>query len=338
MQCEGPDGTAEVAYTVLRWDDVVSRHFPRANGRRLVAAPLLWWRLVRCGHFAALRRVGRRFAIVILNVHLIFAGLVALAGLATAGLLALVELERWPGVAVAALAAALALALLTLAMAATRGRPFYVAHLVDDTAFTHRHAAARVPEMATRLDAFAGAIVAAVREADEVVVVGHSSGSFLSVEALARALDRAPALGTDGARVVLVTLGSVLPWIALDPAADRVRAALTRVAAAPFAWIDVLATWDWLSIHACDPLGAVGLPGQANRPVTLQVALGNLVDARTRRRTRYNLFQRHFQLLMASRHTRSFDYLALVTSPQPVEVFVESCRTAEEATLAGRRA
>lgn len=341
ITASGPEGEAEVAYTILRWDDVVRRHFPRADWRRLAAVPALWWRLWRSGNFAALWRAGPHFAGVILGVHLIFAVLVLLAAAQAVTLLVLLEVGGLHRGLTLALAAGATLAFLALATALTRGRPLYVTHLVDDTAFTHRHAAGGVPEMDARLRTFAARIAAAAERAEEVVVVGHSSGSFLGTQALALALDQAPAPGEQaargGARIVLLTLGSVTPWITLDAAADRQRTALARVADAPVAWIDVFATWDWLSVHARDPVAASGLAPRAGRPITLQVALSNLADARRRVGTRYNLFQRHFQVLMAGQNPLSFDYPALVASPRPVEAFVESCRAAEDAVLTGGR-
>ncbi len=60
------------------------------------------------------------------------------------------------------------------------------------------------------MEVFAGYLVDAVRgsDADEVVIVGHSSGSFLAVDVLDRALARDPALGRRGPRVALLTIGA----------------------------------------------------------------------------------------------------------------------------------
>jgi len=66
-----------------------------------------------------------------------------------------------------------------------------------------------------RLDRFADYLCKVVRdsEAEEIVLVGHSSGSFLGTEILARALKRDPALGRHGRRVVLLTLGGNYPIV-----------------------------------------------------------------------------------------------------------------------------
>ena len=160
-------------------------------------------------------------------------------------------------------------------MVATRGRPLYVAHLVDDTAFTHDHASGAEPRMHGRLDAFAEIIRAAEGGVSEIVLIGHSSSSFLAVEALDRILASDPDFGRRGTPVSFVTIGSVTPWITLDPLAVKARAALARVAAATaISWLDVRAKWDWLSIHRRDPLRASGLPSPGRgRPIVIHVRL-----------------------------------------------------------------
>lgn len=318
------DGT-HTRYSLLRWEDVVRAHFPRPEWRRLVAVPALLWRLFRTGYSRDLRREARRFFTVIWSVHRIYLGLAVLSlVLAAIGLLLLPPDWRLWGVPAVPVAAYAILAVLTRL---TRGKPLYVAHLVDDTAFTHAHAAGRVAEMPARLDAFAARIQAAEGSADEIVVIGHSSSSFLGVEVLDRVLAADPGFGTRGTPVSFVTIGSVIPWIGLDPAAVRVRGALARVAAAgAIGWLDIRAPWDWLSIHLRDPLAACGVPSPGpDRPAVLRVQIRDLVEPRKVARLSWNLFRMHFQLLMASRQATGFDYVDLVSGPEPVHRVVRRC-------------
>ena len=310
-----------VRYSLLRWDDIVRARFPRANLRRLIEVPVLWWRLWRSGYLTAFRREARRFHRVILGVHLVYLGLVALSLALAAGLAALAPL---PVPAEAALVPLLAYAILGFAMQVTRGKPLYVAHLVDDTAFTHDHASGREPAMRQRLDPWAARIRAAEGTASEIVVIGHSSSSFLAFEALDRLLAEDPGFGGRGTPVTLVTIGSVIPWITLDPKADRTRAALARVCAASrIGWLDIRAKWDWLSIHLRDPLSASGLPAPPpGRIAILRVAIEDLIEPATVARRRWNLFRMHFQLLMSSRAPGAFDYAAFVAGPEPIHAAV----------------
>ena len=152
---------------------------------------------------------------MIFGVHVIYLALVGLSLALAGGLAALAPaaLQPWPLLAVPPLAYAILAGL----MRVTRGKPLYVSHLVDDTAFTHAYAAGQAPEVAPRLDAFAARIRAAEGEADEVVV-GHSSSSFLGIEVLDRVLARDPSFGSRGTPVTFLSIGSVIPWLGLDPA------------------------------------------------------------------------------------------------------------------------
>lgn len=317
-------------YTLLRWDDIVAARFPRANGRRLFEVPALWWRLIRSGYLRPFRREARRFARVILGVHLIYLFLVVLSlGVAAAAVDLVPGLSGfWKILAVPVLA----YGILALLMRATRGKPFYVAHLVDDTAFTHDHASGADTRMRARLDAFASIIRGAEGQVSEIVVIGHSSSSFLGLEALDRVLVADPEFGRRGTPVSFVSIGSVIPWITLDPRATESRGALARVAASDaIRWLDVRAKWDWLSVHQRNPLSASKLPAPlVHRPVAIHVRIEDLIEKRIIARRKWNLFRMHFQLLMSSRDPEAFDYVAFVAGAEPVHALIRRWRDVTE--------
>ena len=317
-------------YTLLRWDDIVRARFPRTTWRRLVQVPALWWRLHRSGYFSNLRSEARRFARVIIGVHRIYFGIVA-AALVLAVLPVLSAPAEWRPWSFAAIPP-LAYAILAWLMAVTRGRPFYVAHLVDDTAFTHDHASGAETRMRARLDTFADEIRAAEGSASEIVVIGHSSSSFLGIEALDRIILRDPEFGQRGTPVSFVTIGSVVPWITLDPLAVEMRDALARVAACrAIRWLDVRAKWDWLSVNQRDVLSASGLPSPVeHRPVEIYVRIIDLIEQAIIARRKWNLFRMHFQLLMSSLNPKAFDYVAFVAGPQPIHKAIDRWRRQNE--------
>lgn len=319
---------APTRYTLLRWDDIVRARFPRSTLRRLVEVPALWWRLLRDGYPKRFRREAKRFARVIIGVHAIYAALVVLS-LVLAALPAWLGPEQWRPWSLAAIPI-LAYGIHLGLMAVTRGKPFYVAHLVDDTAFTYDHASGAETRMRVRLDAFATEIQAAEGHASEIVVIGHSSSSFLGIEALDRILTRDPDFGLRGTPVSFVSIGSVIPWITLDAPAKEMRAALSRVAAAPaIRWIDVRAKWDWLSVHDRDVLTASGVPSLAgHQPVEIHVRITDLIERKIIARRKWNLFRMHFQLLMSSLNPEAFDYVAFVAGPEPIHSIIDRCRGA----------
>ena len=91
------------------------------------------------------------------------------------------------------------------------------------------------------IEAGAARLVAAAQAnaVDEIVLIGHSGGGPFAPAVLSRALALDPDLGRRGPRVVLVTLGSVMPGIALHPKAQRMRDIVRRIAVEPSVqWID----------------------------------------------------------------------------------------------------
>ncbi|GJE53786.1 MULTISPECIES: hydrolase [Methylobacterium] len=315
-------------YSLLRWDDIVRSHFPRSNVDRLIAIPALWWRLWRTGYLKAFRREAWQFSTVILVVHLLYATLVGASVTLAAWLTAISPLGDGPPILQLALTVPAAYGILGLLTRATKGRPFYVTHLVDDTAFTHEHAANRTTAMSERLDAWALRIHAAESEASELVVIGHSSSSFLALEALDRVLARDPLFGRRSTPVTLVTLGSVIPWIALDARAEAIRGSLQRVADADaIAWLDLRAPWDWLSIHLRNPLQASDMYApNPDRPTICSVDIEDLIEPSAVALGRWNFFRMHFQLLMSSRDRSAFDYIALIAGSVPVHRAVGELR------------
>ena len=327
LDWEVENGGTRTRYSLLRWDEIVRDRFPLSNARRMREVPVLWWRLWRSGYLKRFRKEARRFAAVILGVH-VFYLVFALASLALAA--AAASLLPMPWWAQGLVALPLAYGLLAGLMKLTLGKPLYVAHLVDDTTFTHAHAAGGEPRMGPRLDAFAERIRAAEGRASEIVVIGHSSSSFLGIEALDRLLARDPGFGTRGTPVSFVSIGSVIPWLGLDPRAEAFRGALSRFAAATaVGWLDVRAEWDWLSIHLRNPLVACGLPHPGpGRPAAIRVRVSELIEPEMLGRRKWNLFHLHFQLLMSSQAADAFDYVAFVTGPEPVHEVVARARAA----------
>ena len=174
------------------------------------------------------------------------------------------------------------------------------------------------------IEACAGRLVAVARaaEADEILVIGHSGGGALAPAVVARALELDPDVGRRGPRVVLLTLGSIMPGAALHPASDLLRAVIARIAVEPSVpWIDCQSRKDWLNFWDFDPVGGIGVvvgPDRCN-PTIWQVRFRDMLSAAFYRRLRWNLFRMHYQFIMANDMRSPYDYLMLVCSPLPVE-------------------
>jgi hypothetical protein len=170
------------------------------------------------------------------------------------------------------------------------------------------------------VDIGAQRLLAAARanEADELVVIGHSAGCAIASAVIARALECDPDLGRRGPRLVLLTLGSVIPAVALHPAAQRMRAIIARLAVEPaLAWIDCAFRKDVMAFINFDPVEGVGVRVGARRrnPLVWRVPFKDMLSPQNYRRLKWKFFRVHFQYIMASDRPCPYDYILLIGGP-----------------------
>lgn len=198
----------------------------------------------------------------------------------------------------------------------------YLLYLCDDTISTHQFAHGERPDWEKRMEFFAGNVVDAVRgsDADEVIVVGHSSGSFLAVDVLDRALTRDPALGRHGPRVRLLTIGANLPIIGFHAEAKWFRNRLRRLAVAPDVdWVDYQSRHDIMNFWPFDPVADHGIvleDGERRNPQVVAISFRDLWIPGNFGRRRWRFFQAHFQFLLANeRLGAAYDYYLICCGP-----------------------
>ena len=163
--------------------------------------------------------------------------------------------------------------------------------------------------------------VARANAADEIVVVGHSAGCVIASAVIARALEFDPELGRRGARLVLLTLGSVMPAVALHPAARRMRDIVARLAVEPtLAWVDCQFRKDVMAFINFDPVEGVGVHvgARCRNPLTWRIPFKDMLSPEGYRRLRWKFFRVHFQYIMASERPCPYDYILLVGGPMAI--------------------
>jgi|SRR5215467_1278165 len=162
---------------------------------------------------------------------------------------------------------------------------------------------------------------AAARDADELVLVGHSTGSVIASAIMVRALELDPDLGRKGPRLVLLTLGSVMPAVALDRAAGKTREMVRRLAVEPtLAWVDCRSRKDIMNFPYLDPVAGIGVevgPERCN-PLIWMIRFKDMVSSEAYRRLRWSFFRLHFQFIMASERPSPYDYILLVSGPAAI--------------------
>jgi pimeloyl-ACP methyl ester carboxylesterase len=204
------------------------------------------------------------------------------------------------------------------------GRRWSVLHGLDDWIFSWEYAHDRRPDVEARVDRFAAALVARAREAavDEIVVLGHSMGSTLAVEVVARALEIDPDLGRHGPAVCLLTVGSTIPKFALHPAGERFRRHAEQIVAEPsIAWAEYQARSDLISFYKFDPVKLTRFYGDPMRgkPLMRRVWIQDMLTPRTywRIRLKFKIMRMHHQFVMANERRSTYDYFMMICGPIP---------------------
>jgi len=192
-------------------------------------------------------------------------------------------------------------------------------YLMHDYAFTARHRGANPPALEARLEAFKARVLDAMASgADEVLIVGHSSGAQMGVNVLAD-LMRAGRLPVAGPALSFLTLGQVVPMVSFLPKATRLRADLAYLCRQEgLTWVDVTAPGDGCTFALCDPVAVSGVaPDQGKRwPLVISAAFTQTLTPARWKALRWRLFELHFQYLNAFDRPGDYDYFQITAGPQ----------------------
>jgi pimeloyl-ACP methyl ester carboxylesterase len=221
-----------------------------------------------------------------------------------------------------AASAALFLAVLAATLKYTENLT-YLLYLLSDTIWTWEFSHRKRPEWDQRIDRFAQylANVAATSDAEEIVIVGHSSGSFLGTEILARALKLDPALGRHGPRVVLLTIGGNFPIVGFHAVSQDFRDHLRQLAVEPsIDWIDCQSRKDVMNFYPFDPIAGHGIDvGDSRRnPTIVAVRFREIIKPEHYNLFRWKFFRVHFQFVMANERAHAYDFFMIVCGPIPL--------------------
>jgi hypothetical protein len=322
IETEGEGWKTRTAYDFLRFEDFIQRDLAAPIWRTVLRAVFFYWRLVFNGTMARFTRANWRFATFITYPHFILLlealCVAAFAFVFEKGLQAL----GLPLLVSAPLAFALFIAMLGSMLKYTENQT-YVLYLLCDWIWTWQFARQQRPEWDERIDRFADYLCKVARTSDacEIVVVGHSSGSFLGTEILARALKRDPALGKHGPRIVLLTLGGNYPIVGFHAPAQHFRDHLRELATEPSVeWIDCQARKDVMNFFQLDPLASHGIELGENRcnPRIVPVRFREIIDPGHYNLFRWQFFRVHFQFVMANERPHAYDFFMIVCGPIPV--------------------
>jgi hypothetical protein len=323
IEAEGPDWQTRTRYDFLRTEDFIQNDLAWPIWRTVFHAVIIYWRLVFGGTIARFWKAHWRFATFITYPHFLlfnealFSAAIAFVfgwGLEALGI---------PGFLSIAASLALFVAVLGTTLKYTENLT-YLLYLLSDTIWTWEFSHRQRPEWDQRIDRFAQHLVnvAKTSDAQEIVIVGHSSGSFLGVEMLARALKLDPDLGRHGPRVVLLTIGGNFPIVGFHAVSRDFRDHLRHLAIEPsIDWIDCQSRKDVMNFYPFDPIAGHGIDvGAARRnPTIVPVRFREIIKPEHYNRFRWKFFRVHFQFVMANERPHAYDFFMIVCGPVPLK-------------------
>jgi len=319
VEAAGPNWQVATRYEFLRLEDVIAAAMAEPMWRQVPRA--LAWAIddLVSGTTARIFRAAWRFA-----VHLIYFQALLLLWLAAS-----IACGWLAGLAVVRLAGAAPPVGIAVGMGAAIGcflllRPladrWLVVQINNCWPYLRELARGKASFFDRPIDHYAARIVAGARarEADEIVVVGHSAGGLTASMVMARALELDPEVGRRGPQLLLLTLGSCLPAAALHPAACRTREMIARLAAEPsLVWVDCVSRKDAMNFWNFDPVAGVGIEAPARRcnPLVWRVVFKEALSPERYRQLHLNSFRLHFQFIMSGDRRGPFNYLMLIAGP-----------------------
>lgn len=187
-------------------------------------------------------------------------------------------------------------------------------YLLHDFAFWAQERGEMPGPLKSRVEDFVTRIEEALAsDADEVLLVGHSSGAHLAVMLAAEVLRRHPKTP----KLAILTLGQAIPVTSFLPDAWDLRRDLQQVAArADCMWLDVSAPGDGACFALTDPVGVSGVtPAEQHGPLVISAAFTHTLSAETKQATKWKFFRRHIQYLCAFDYPKEYDYFLVTAGP-----------------------
>src|ERR1700704_5368102 len=322
IETKGQDWQTRTHYDFLRTEDFIQNDLAWPIWRTVFHAVIIYWRLVFGGTIARFWKAHWRFATFITYPHfLLFNEALFAAAIAFVFGWGLEALGIPPFLSIAA-SAALFVAVLGTTLKYTENLT-YLLYLLSDTIWTWEFSHRQRPEWDERIDRFAQYLVNVARssDAEEIVVVGHSSGSFLGTEILGRALKLDPALGRHGPRIVLLTIGGNFPIVGFHAVSQDFRDHLRLLAIEPsIDWIDCQSRKDVMNFYPFDPIAGHGIDVGASRrnPTIVPVRFREIIKPEHYNLFRWKFFRVHFQFVMANERPHAYDFFMIVCGPIPL--------------------
>ena len=304
-------------FQFMGWDDIVRGDWDNSRWK------LLWRGLryyVCYGLDGGFRRVGQ------VSKGAYYTSLLPLFYLLTLGevLITLAAIMVWLGwildlhwIGLAAVAEAVAL----MAYYGVRlGEKLGTLWVLRSCVFTYEWGLKSPPEIEQRAEEMAEHILReqAAKPVDEVLIIGHSSGTFIAVPVVARIVEKSA--HQPPPQLKLLTLGQCIPYLSIIPQAETFRRDLALLAGTSIPWTDASAGADIMCFYKVDPVRTMQLPTPyPDRPRLASVRVIEMFATDVYKKMRRDFVRVHFQYMMAGDRINPYDFFQITAGPLTLE-------------------
>lgn len=320
VETAGPNWQVSTTYEFLRLEHLIRSNLAQPFWLQLVRTARWMFDDIASGALARVFRASWRMGVLLIYSQVILVAWIALAlagGWYTADF---ISPPTSPGVVKFALTAAFAAGWFALFYPVAAC--MFVNQLNNCWPYLREFARGTPTGFDRLLDILAGRLVAVARanEADEILVVGHSAGAMLALATMVKALERDPDVGRRGPRVSVMTAGSIMPALAMHPAAEPLRRIVAAIAAErSVLWTDCQCREDFMNFWEFDPVSGIGAnPGERRcNPQIWQVPFRKMIAPEIFAKVRFNYWRMHYQYIMSNDRHAPYDYYMFLCGPAP---------------------
>lgn len=307
-----PTWTVVTDFNFLTLDDVVLTEFNRPLPARFWRYGVTFWNYFLSGTaFSFIRHAWRFF--------LYFAYPAAMIAFAFAISLLLAFAISNSGVPFHNLAGVIAFIASFCGLVKFGGNRYHVLHLMDLWSFSRDYLFQENETIKSKLSRFSNHIVTADQSGDfdEILLIGHSTGGALILDAAGQAAEKDAQFGSRNADTVVLTVGSTALKVGLHPAASwfrkRTRNLFKNHAVG---WVEYQCMSDIINFYSTKPAELMGFADDIQRPfLKRRIKLKEMVKPDVYKRLRENFFRIHYQFVYGNNYKYHYDFPAICFGP-----------------------
>jgi pimeloyl-ACP methyl ester carboxylesterase len=176
------------------------------------------------------------------------------------------------------------------------------------------------------MERFAQAVVDRARRerADELILVGHSTGGMLILDIAARCLRIDPDFAGYCGQTTVLTLGSTALKAGLHPAGGKFRERVGLLSRDErIGWTEIQCMTDVINFFRTNPADEMKLRTRPTFAYVREVQVRQMLLDETYRRIKMNPFRVHYQYIFGNSKRYWYDFFQICCGPTPVMLRAE---------------